>query len=514
MIHQKPYLIPVLLFLFSSIIFWVTQSPIPTNGDTYLYALGVVQLKGPLFHIGYYFIGNIFNSALSVIYTDPVKNLGLMSLFSGSLSVVWSYLFTKKLTGNIRISLIVALTLLFSGGLWYYSAHGEVYVPQLSMVFISILMAVYNRPLLSSLAFLVAVSITPTSGLIFPALIYLIIINGKSRREIFYFLLPVIIIFLFLLIIKWPKIIQMVDDAVFSPDVFFTNFSYSALFREIFLNLSKVYIKSFNFLILFTIPGAFYLYRNNKRILFLVICILLPFSLYIFNLGLLTEDHLIITFIPVSLIIAFGVISTLDIIKLGDISRRILILLLLCAHGFLSYQIYIGPELRNSAELEKVMTNFSRDYENDGIMISEYNFGMAFWYYTQKENDYFLRTGRPNLFLDPGDELYEKKIEQLKNKFWINLSGNLVDFFTVKLKDKSIFENRPVYFVDRSDWPSAIVKNILPERQLRERENKIRKIDRFSDYLASVLNSRTSYLQIYDSPLHPIYQIRLLDPIK
>ncbi len=514
MIHQKSYLIPVLLFLFSSILFWITQSPIPTNGDTYLYALGVVQLRGPLFHMGYYFIGYIFNSAFSIIYTDPVKNLGIMSLLSGSLSVVSSYLFIKKLSGNNQISLITSLTLLFSGGLWYYSIHGEVYVPQLAMVCVSILMAVYNRPVLSSLAFLVAVSITPTSSLIFPAIIYLIFIHGKSRREIFYFLLPVIIIFLFLVIIKWPKIIKMLEDAVFSPDVFFTNFSYFALFREIFLSLSKVYIKSFNFLILFTIPGAIYLYRNNKRILFLVIGIIIPFSLYIFNLGLLTEDHLIISFIPVSLMIAFGVISTTKLIKLGEVSRGILIIFILCAHGFLSYQIFIGPELRNSAELEKVMINFSRDYEDDGVMISEYDFGMAFWYYTQEENEYFLRTGRPNLFLDPGDETYDKKMEQLKNKFWINLSANLVDFFTVKLKDKSIFENRPVYFVDRSDWPATIIKNILPGRQIKERENKIRKIDRFADYLANVLNSRTSYAQIYDSPFHPVYQIRLLDPIK
>lgn len=513
-ISQKSYLVPVLLFLISSILFWVTQIPIPINGDTYLYALGVVQLKGPLFHMGYYFIGNIFNSAFSVIYTDPVKSLGMMSLISGSLSVALIYLFTKRLSGNSQVSFLASLVLLFSGGLWYYSVHGEVYVPQLFMVILSLLMAIYNRPLLSSVAFLIAVSITPTSSLIFPALILLIMMYGKSSRDIFYFLVPVVSIALFLVVLKWSKIFNMVDDAVFSPEVFFTNFSYITLLSEIFLSLLKVYIKSFNFLIFFIIPGAVFLYRENKKILLLALFIILPFSLYVFNLGLLTEDHLIITFIPVSLIIAFGVIKSSELIMPGVIIEKILLFFLVSIHGFISYQIFIGPELRNSAELESVMTSFSRNYEENGIMISEYNFGMAFWYYTQEENEYFLKTGRPNLFLDPAEKDYDKKILQLKNRFWINLSANLVDFFNVKLNDKSIFENRPIYFVDRSDWPSVIIKKLIPERQLRERETRIRKIERFVDYLSNELNSRTNYIKIYDSPYHPVYQIRLLDPIK
>jgi hypothetical protein len=162
------------LFLFSFIFFLLFMIDTPANGDTYSYARSISTFEGPIIHIGYYTIGYIFHSLLKQFGSTPLLTLGYMSCFFGSISVICMYLFTFMLTENRLQSFLAALILMFSGTFWFFSVHGEVYVPQLAFVLLSVLFIMKKRALLSSLSILVAISITPTSCLAIPPLIYLV----------------------------------------------------------------------------------------------------------------------------------------------------------------------------------------------------------------------------------------------------------------------------------------------------------------------------------------------------
>ena len=133
------------LFFFSFILFSLFITERPTNGDTYVYASAISTFRGPLIHFGYYVIGFIFHSFLQKVGSNSMLSLGYVSVFFGSISVVCMYLFTLELTKNRFQSLLSSLILLFSGAFWFFSTHGEVYVPQLGFVLLSVLCAVRRK---------------------------------------------------------------------------------------------------------------------------------------------------------------------------------------------------------------------------------------------------------------------------------------------------------------------------------------------------------------------------------
>ena len=195
--NQKKHRETVILFSLSLLFLLLFLFKTPTNGDTYVYARSITTFEGPLIHRGYYIIGYIFHAFLQKFGSTPLQTLGYISVFFGSLSVACMYLFSFELTGNRLQSCLSAFILLFSGTFWFFSSHGEVYVPQLAFVLLAVLFVINKKPFFSGLSILVGISITPTSCLAIPALIYLINLKQFERRQIASFILPVLLAFLF-----------------------------------------------------------------------------------------------------------------------------------------------------------------------------------------------------------------------------------------------------------------------------------------------------------------------------
>lgn len=503
------------LFLFSFIFFLLFMIDTPANGDTYAYARSISTFEGPIIHIGYYIIGYIFHSLLKQFGSTPLQTLGYMSCFFGSISVICMYLFTFMLTKNRLQSFLAALILMFSGTLWFFSIHGEVYVPQLAFVLLSVVFILKMSPLLSSLSILVAISITPTSCLAIPPIIYLMYVKQFEKKEIIYFAFPILLALIFLIAWDISKLLNILAKAVYYPKLFFVDFSYKKLVHELAYRMMKVYGKSFNLISFIAIVGFAILYKEDKKIWWSMLAFILPFSLYLLNLDLFSGDHLIISFIAISFLCSYGIIYLLKIANASLKIKRLAIALILFCHLLASYQLFIRPEIRNAQELKKVVNNLADEYNTNAVMISGYNFGMAFWYLTNEETDFFLFTGRPNKFLREHGGNFRECQKKLEAKFWINLS-QFPDFiyqlglkrssgFIYRLGLKQSSGQRLLYFVDRSDWPTWIVKLLLSDKSLEKRKREIPKLKRCKTYLEERVEEKFEFLKFIDSPLWPVY---------
>ena len=503
------------LFFLSLIFFLLFMIDTPVNGDTYAYARSISTFEGPIIHIGYYSIGYIFHSLLKQFGSTPLQTLGYMSCFFGSISVICMYLFTFMLTENRLQSFLAALILMFSGTLWFFSIHGEVYVPQLAFVLISVLFIMKKRALLSSLSILVAISITPTSCLAIPPIIYLMYVKQFEKKQIIYFAFPILLALIFLIAWDISKLLNILAKAIHSPKVFFESFSYKALILKVPYSLIKVYGKSFNLISFVGIFGFAILYKEDKKIWWSMLAFILPFSLYLLNLDLFSGDHLIISFIAISFFGSYGIIHLFKITNASLQIKRLAVILILFGHLWVSYQLFIRPEIRDAQELKKVVNNLADEYNTNALMISDYNFGMAFWYLTNEETDFFLFTGRPNEVLREHGGNFRECQKKLDAKFWINLS-QLPDFiyqlglkrssgFIYRLGLKQSSGQRLLYFVDRSDWPTWIVRLLLSDKSLEKRKREITKLKRCKTYLEERSEEKFEFLKFIDSPLWPVY---------
>jgi hypothetical protein len=474
-----------------------------------VYANSISTFEGPSFHFGYYIIGFIFHTFLQKLGIIPLQTLGLMSIFFGSISVACIYLFTFELTKNRFQSILAAYLLLFSGTFWFFSEHGEVYVPQLGFVLLSLLCIIKKRPLISSLFFIIAVSITPTSCLALLPLIYLIYLKQLEKRKIVYFILPILLSFISLLLWDSSKILDIIKGGIYSPKVFFENFSFSALVFEVVFRLIKVYGKAFNLFSLIAAFGFAILFKHNKRLWFLMLAFSLPFSLYLFNLGLFSSDHLMISFIVISFLGSYGLSQLFIITNASSRLRYVITILFISVHLWISYQLFISPELRDAKELERVVKNLKSVYKTNAIMISDYSFGMAFWYLTQEENNYFLLTGRPNKYLREDCTNSKSCFERLKNSYWINID-HFPDFVSQEIDFMQMVKHRTIYFVDCTSWPSWFVQFLLPDNVFEKRRVEIPKIGNFKKYIKKTYREEPQFKEIINSPLRHIYSVKIV----
>jgi len=306
-------------------------------------------------------------------------------------------------------------------------------------------------------------------------------------------------------LILWDitRVFEILSWAIYSPKVFFENYSVKVMIQKIVYNLIKVYGKSFNLVSFLAIIGFFILIKENRRVWWLMLVFILPFSLYLLNLGLFSGDHLIISFIPISFLASNGITYLLSIANISLPTKSLVIAITLFFQVIISYQLFIMPEIRDSKELKRVIGNLSNEYKKNGVMISDYNFGMAFWYLTKEEKDYYILTGRPNILLSEqyGDE---NKVEnKLPNEFWINRYH--WPLFDRHVNFKKLFNERPVYYVDRSDWPTRIVQFLLSEESLKKRKRDIPKLKKDVAKLKNRYEVEIVPLKIIDSPSHPVY---------
>jgi len=510
LLDDKTKIIPILLFLFGIVIFSLSIISTPTNGDTYAYAYSIQHLEGSRIHPGYYYLGHLIYLVTGFLSFSPLLTLSIFSIFSGALAVSLIYLLVFKSSQNVLLSLLSSLILLFSGGFWFYSIYGEVYIPQLSFVLLSILFTYNQRYLLGSLLLLVAISITPTSVLILPALFFIIYRNKVDKKQFVYFMIPLIIPVLAVFILKFSKIDDIIELAVYSPRIFFYNFSLISLFKKIITDLAYVYGKSFGILNIAAIFGIVFLYRDNRNLFWIMFLLIIPFTLYIFNLGLLTEDHLIITFVPMSLFIAYGLVRGFIYLKMAKVVSAFGILILLFSQIWVSFQIYISPELKRSAILESTLKKFSKEYEPNGILISDWNFGMPFWYLTQNETNYSLLTGRPVRFFSKDGSDRDKCFERLKQSFWIDIPNLPIFFAEDYLKDLVLQNDRKIYFVDGKIQPNWLKEVIIGKKSLDDQQKQKQRFTIHVNFIEKVLNVKLQTEDSLDFPMEKIYKFSVV----
>jgi len=413
------------------------------------------------------------------------------------------YLFTFELSQRRLQSYLAAFTLLFSGTFWLFSEHGEVYVPQLCFILLSAVLIMHKKPLISSLFFLFAVSITPTSCLALPPLIYLFYFKGYEKKIVLVFVSPIFLFFCFLLLWDFHSVMAIVKWAVVAPEVFFKTFSYKALLYNISNKLIHSYGKSFNLFSFISLFAFFIMFKQDRKLWFLMALFFLPFSLYLLNIGLFSGHHLLISFIACSFLVSYGLCELLIRTEFSVTVKYSAMLLLTSLYIVISFQLFISPAVRDSHELGVLLDRLASEYNSKGIIITDFDFGMAFWYFTQSETDIFLFTGRPNMYLrlrclNTGD-----CFQKLESGFWINLP-HLPDFFTLP-DSRMLLEDRPIYFIDRSYWPTTFVRFLLSDKSLEKRKSKIPRAQRLKRYLDKKLEDRIEFLKIIDSPLRSVY---------
>ncbi|MBI4845908.1 MAG: DUF2723 domain-containing protein [Candidatus Omnitrophica bacterium] len=493
------------LFLFSFLILLFFMIYPPANGDSYSYARSIVCLEGTPIHAGYYVIGAAVHYFLKFFGVTPLMTLGLLSVFFGSICVVFMYIFIFRLTADRMQSVLASLILMFSGAFFFYSVHGEVYIPQLAFVLLSAI-SIEGRKLWPATLFIaIAISIATTSILAIPALLYLMHTREAKKKEMVFFVLPVFLLVIVLFLCDNAKFSDMLAQAICPPKVFLGKFTLAKLMADVLYRLVKVYGRSFNLISILSLCGFFIALKNHRMMAMLSVMFLLPFLMYIFNLGLFSGDHLIISFIAISCLGAYALVYLTKRLSRG---RYAVFFLLLLIHAVLSQQLFIAPEKRNAEEVSRVVRVLKEVFPEDGILFSEYAFGEAFWYLTAKENDYYIFAGLPNRFLKKHCRNYEECRLKFKNKFWFNISSNMFEFFAMAKNANEIFEGRDIYFADLAYWPSTFIKALLSERSIETREEQRASLKQFKKIL-EIKNIKIE--KIIDSPLCPVYKLRKSD---
>ena len=502
------YGVVFLLFVSSFVYFSVLMIKKPACGDTYLYAHSILTFEGPIFHMGYYVIGFIFRWVLSFFGFTPLETLGYMSVFFGGFSVVFMYLFTWMLTENRMQSFLSAVILMFSGSFWLFSIQGEVYVPQLAFVLLSLLFAMKKYPMFSGLSIIAAISISPTSCVALCPLVYLMRIRKYSRNEIMMFVLPVF--FSLLCIVAWDfkKLVDTFSVHVQMPSVIFKETPYENLVNQILFRLAKAYGTTFNLFFCFSAFGFFVLYKaENRAAFFLMLSFFPPFLLYTFNLGLLSADHLIISSIPVSFSAARGMLRLTESRAVSTKMRYLVFGFCLLIYMCISYQYCIKSGLRDATEMNRVIHKLAEIFKGNGVFFSRFTFGTAFWYQTHEKENYYSLVGRSlNYFLKGADDR-----DYFHKRFWMVIEADEKPFYTGAYFKKmfgKMLDEIPVFFVDTLYWPKWGVEKILSEKALEKRNRTVPYLRKFGRYMKRTFRDEFEFIKIIESPMHPVYRLR------
>lgn len=506
MIHRgEPYKTACLLFLFSCLFFHLFRIPVPLNVDTYLYARAIETFEGPIIHFGYYLIGALCHAFLKPVGVTPLETLGYISQFFGGISVAGMYVFTFLLTEKRLLSLLSAAILMFSGTFWLFSIHGEVYVPQLGFVLLSLIGLLKIRPFLSSLFILVAVSISPTSLLALIPACYVMHMRRFNRKHLMAFACPILLGYAIVMLWDGPRVIEAFAGAIHTPTAFVAPFSYTKFLTLLMYQLMRAYGNSFNLICLFAAAGLVFLYSQDKRLWGLMLAFLLPFSAYFLNLGLVSGDHLIISFIAVSFFGAYGMLRLLDKVHASSKTRIIFVALFVCLHFLINYERSISRQRAYAAEMGRVAHALSERYQPNGIMLTDFDFGTIFFSMMGKDYPLALLKGNPNEFLIEKGSQAKEAMEMLKGKFWIEFT-RLLDV-TSWPEFPSLVDQRRIYFVERKFWPIGMIQVHMALRDVFGIADKSEpdRVENIREYLAYKLAADVTVEKIIESSLYPVY---------
>ncbi|MCP4650150.1 MAG: glycosyltransferase family 39 protein [PVC group bacterium] len=501
--NWEKHKIETLLFLGVLVVLPFFMIHPPANGDTYTYARSLSSFDATVVHFGYYVIGAIMHFFMRMGGASSLLTLGYLSVLASAICVVCMYMLTLNFTNNRLQSLIAAFILLFSGTFMLFSLHGEVYIPQLAVIMLAAILILKGHFLAAGLFEVVACSITPTSLLALFPLGCLVVQKKAGKIGLFKFLLPFLILAV-LFLCKPERVVEVFAAAVFVPELFVKTVNFFEISGYVFFELAKVYGVSFNIISLFALGGVVVLLKENRKVLIFFGAWFLPFLLYIFNLGLLSGDHLIITFIPVSFFASEGIIKLFKKKNQG----KALVAVVLFFYLVVSLNMLVSEEKRNAVEIQRVVAELHEIYEPRAIMFSKYNFGVCYWYSVNDKENIFILSGRPNMLIRDTRYPNKQTINRLEESFWLNWSSNVRDFFNLVDSAEELFKGRTVYFSESLYWPSPLAKKLWGAERIQKKQLLNRTLSQANSLAKKLMGDGAEFEKIIDSPLCPVYRIK------
>jgi len=257
-------------------------------------------------------------------FLTPAFMVGLISVFSSSITVVIFYFLSLKLTKNKLISLISSLILAFNYLFWFYTEIAEVFALNnlftISLIFFAFLYYKYKKNrFLFTLAFLTGLSLTNNYiiAFVFPSVLILTLTNYKN-----FLFKPKILLTCFLLFLSGLFLYIYIPIASFyNPPVNWENVKDLGSFLDVVLRKEYGYIgvgptpevnftqkliieKNYFFSLItqLTIPvmflvllGAVSLFRKNKLLFFSFLLAFIlsgPFFIAILGLPLINNFYI------------------------------------------------------------------------------------------------------------------------------------------------------------------------------------------------------------------------------
>jgi uncharacterized membrane protein YqaE (UPF0057 family) len=372
-------------------------------------------------------------------------------------------------------------------------------------VLLSLICILKKKPILSSLSILVATSITPTSLLALMPLCYVMYMKCFTKKHVLSFAAPILLVYAIVMAWDGPRVIDAFANAVYSPTIFVEPFSYAKLLTLLTYQLMRAYGNSFNLICLFAMFGVVFAYYRDKKLWGLMLAFMFPFFAYFLNLGLFSPDHLIISFIAISFLGSYGMLRLLERVHASSKARLILVSLLLCFHVLCTYERSISRQTAYAKELDRVVHDLSKKYHPNGILLSDFDFGVIFFSLLGKDYPYPLLKGNPNEFLTEQTSQGKDAIGMFEGKFWIEFT-RLLDVASWPAF-QSLVDERPIYFAESKFWPIGMVQLYMPLRDIfgiKDR-NDPKRLENIREYLAYKLAANVKVQRIIDSPLYPVY---------
>ena len=183
---KKAYFLPIVLFLFTFVIYLHNLSKSVFGGDVgdFVTAATVMGVPHPSGYPLITFLGFLLTR---IDFITPAFMVGLISVFSSSLAVVIFYFFSLEITKSRLIALLSSLVLAFNYIFWFYAEIAEVFALNnffvVLLLFLAYLYFKYKKTkYLYFLAFFTGLSMTNNYiiSFIFPSLFIFVFIHFKE----------------------------------------------------------------------------------------------------------------------------------------------------------------------------------------------------------------------------------------------------------------------------------------------------------------------------------------------
>lgn len=416
-IKRAKYIIAVILFIFSFFIYLKTLSPTIFWGDsaelvTVAATLGIAHPTGyPLYTL----LGKLFTF---LPFGSIAFRVNLMSGFFASLTVVFIFFISLKLTKSKTASFVASLMLAFSRVFWSQSVFAEVYT--LFTFFISLLIFVLikwhetrNLKYLYLLSFLFGLSLTNhvlTILLMLPFAYYIL----KTDKRLLDYRLLIILFITFLIglsVYAYLPIRSLQNPAIDwnNPETL-SNFidhvtAASNRAQRHFVPLTRIPAEIFVFISLFVtqftligffigILGIYYFYRRNRNFFFLLMGIIilnLLFKFYSYNVGDVPQYYLpsvvvFSVFIAAGFLRGFKILysyisSTFKSLR-TEISYSIVLILFLIIPFLMLITNYPYADFSSFDATDRYANYILNEIKPNAVLITKYNEDtFPIWYY-------------------------------------------------------------------------------------------------------------------------------------